>query len=108
MSIRDNILYGNNSNIEDELILNYLYELEMFKEKNSYDLDKLIDNTSLSSGQMQKMAFIRSLLADLEILLLDEAMANLDDDSKMKILSILNKQNVTLINSTHDPDSFKM
>ena len=91
MSIRDNILYGNNSNIEDELILNYLYELEMFKEK-TYDLDKLIDNTSLSSGQMQKMAFIRSLLADPEILLLDEAMANLDDDSKMKILSILNKK----------------
>ena len=107
MSIRDNILYGNNSNIEDELILNYLYELEMFKEKNSYDLDRLIDNTSLSSGQMQKMAFIRSLLADPEILLLDEAMANLDDDSKMKILSILNKQNVTLINSTHDPDRFQ-
>lgn len=107
MSIRDNILYGNNSKIEDELILNYLYELEMFKEKDSYDLNRSIDNTSLSSGQMQKMAFIRSLLANPEILLLDEAMANLDDDSKIKILNILNKQNVTLINSTHDPDRFQ-
>ena len=107
MSIRDNILYGNNSKIEDELILDYLYELEMFKEKDSYDLNRSIDNTSLSSGQMQKMAFIRSLLANPEILLLDEAMANLDDDSKIKILNILNKQNVTLINSTHDPDRFQ-
>ena len=33
-------------------------------------------------------------------------MANLDDDSKMKILR-MNKQNVTLINSTHDPDRFQ-
>ena len=83
MPIRDNILYGNNSNIEDELILNYLYELEMFKEK-PYDLDRLIDNTSLSSGQMQKW-LTRSLLADPEYYYLTKQW-QLDDDSNENIV----------------------
>lgn len=106
-TLRDNITYGNRSEVDDKLILNYLEELEMFKEKDSYDLNRIIDNNELSSGQMQKMAFVRSLLAKPEILLLDEAMANLDDESKKKILEILKKQNITLINSTHDPDRFE-
>ena len=38
--------------------------------------------------------------------LLDESTANLDDDSKDKIFSILSDKNITIINSTHDPDSF--
>ena len=106
-TLRENILYGNDKSIEDNLILDYLEELEMFKEKNFYDLNRIIDNTSLSSGQMQKLAFVRSLLSNTEILLLDEAMANLDDNSKIKILNILSNKNVTLINSTHDPDRFQ-
>jgi len=66
-----------------------------------------IDNKSLSSGQMQKIAFIRALLAEVDILLLDEATSNLDDNSKDKIFDILNEKNITIINSTHDPDEFK-
>ena len=72
-----------------------------------HDLDKKVDNKSLSSGQMQKLAFIRALLADVEILLLDESTANLDTKSRDLIFDILKKQNVTIVNSTHDPKYFK-
>ena len=55
---------------------------------------------------MQKIAFIRALLSDIDILLLDEATANLDDKSKAKIFELLKEKNVTIVNSTHDPESF--
>jgi ABC-type lipoprotein export system ATPase subunit len=41
-----------------------------------------------------------------DILLLDESTANLDDDSRDLIFSILETKNMTIINSTHDPSSF--
>jgi ABC-type lipoprotein export system ATPase subunit len=39
--------------------------------------------------------------------LLDESTANLDDKTRNKIFNILDKQNITIINSTHDPKMFK-
>ena len=89
------------------LIEYLLKEFKVFNEKNNDQLNKLIDNTSLSSGQMQKVAFIRALLAAPDILLLDEAMANLDEDSKKLFLSIISKQEITVINSTHDPEKYE-
>ena len=38
---------------------------------------------------MQKIAFIRALLSDIDILLLDESTANLDDYSSKKIFELL-------------------
>ena len=73
----------------------------------STSLDKIIDNKSLSSGQMQKISFIRALVSNCEILLLDEATANLDDKSKEIIFDLLKDREITIINSTHDPTSFK-
>ena len=55
---------------------------------------------------MQKIAFVRALLSDLEILLLDESTANLDDHSRDYIFKILRSKNVTILNSTHDPEKF--
>ena len=88
------------------MVIKYLKELETFKEESSYDLNKKITNKSLSSGQMQKIAFIRALLSDIEILLLDESTANLDDKSSKKIFEILNQSNLTIINCTHDKTKF--
>ncbi len=106
-TVRENLLYGNDKTLSDEEMLNYLVKFDTFKESGSYDLDKKVDNKSLSSGQMQKLAFIRALLADVEILLLDESTANLDTKSRDLIFDILKKQNVTIVNSTHDPKYFK-
>ena len=58
-------------------------------------------------GQMQKIAFIRALLSGVEILVLDESTANLDEDSKILIFNILHKTDVTIINSTHNRYDFK-
>ena len=40
-------------------------------------------------------------------LLLDEAMANLDEKSKELVLSIMKDMKITVINSTHDPERFE-
>ena len=78
----------------------------VFKEESNYDLSKPISNKSLSSGQMQKIAFIRSLLSNPDIMLLDESTSNLDIETKKLIFELLQNENVTILNSTHDPENF--
>lgn len=106
-TIRANVLYGNKLEISDQDILKLLKSFELFDDAKRYDLDLQISNKSLSSGQMQKIAFVRALLAQVELLLLDESTANLDDKTRNKIFDILEKQKITIINSTHDPKMFK-
>jgi len=105
-TLRKNLLYGNELNIDDDLLINKLHEFDVFKEEENYNLDRVVSNRSLSSGQMQKVAFIRALLSEPNILLLDESTANLDEKSKDLIFNILDKEKLTIINSTHDPGSF--
>lgn len=106
-TLHDNIMYGNDLQVEDENIIEILRTLQTFKEEQNYDLKNIISNKTLSSGQMQKIAFVRALVAKPDILLLDEATANLDESSKEAIFDILTNQKITIINSTHDPDRFK-
>lgn len=106
-TLRENILYGNKKKIRDEEIITFMKEFELFNEENRYSLDYKVDNKSLSSGQMQKISFIRALLSDVEILLLDESTANLDEKTRNLIFEILEAQKITIINSTHDPENFK-
>tara|TARA_B110000003_G_C16654642_1_gene535938 strand:- start:4879 stop:6495 length:1617 start_codon:yes stop_codon:yes gene_type:complete len=103
----ENIMYGNEKNVSKEEIVHNLKLLDTFKERASYDLNRIISNKELSSGQMQKIAFVRALVAEPTILLLDEATSNLDDGSKEKIFKILKNRKITIINSTHDPDKFQ-
>ena len=65
-----------------------------------------VSNSTLSSGQMQKISFIRSLLANSEILLLDESTSNLDIRTKQFIFEILKIRDITIINSTHNHEDF--
>ena len=106
-SLRENLIYGNKNKINDEDLIQSLRELDTFKEEKGYVLDRPVSNKTLSSGQMQKIAFIRAFVSDAEILLLDEATANLYAKSKKYIFNILLNKNLTIINSTHDPDSFE-
>jgi len=105
-TLHDNVMYVNDNEIDEETILEYLRFFNTFKEDSEYNLQKTISNKTLSSGQMQKIAFIRALMANTEVLLLDEATANLDDASKNLIFKTLKEKKVTIINSTHDPESF--
>jgi ATP-binding cassette subfamily B protein len=106
-SIKENLLYGNNSDISDEEIFKLLDRFNFYPDEKKIDISKIISNKTLSSGQMQKISFIRAILNNVDILLLDEATSNLDTESKQTIFSILNEENITIINSTHNKNEFK-
>ena len=103
-SIRKNLLYGSKNKITDEKMVEYLKLFKTFEADEDYNLDRKISNKSLSSGQMQKIAFIRSLIYGVDILILDESTSNLDSASKEVIYEIIDDLDITIINSTHNPD----
>ena len=106
-NIRENILYGNEKNFSDDLLLDYIEKFKVFNEGDVINLDKRISNKMLSTGQMQKISFIRALISGVDILVLDESMSNLDLNSKKLIFDILNEKELTIINSTHSPEDFQ-
>ena len=81
-------------------------EFELFNNEER-GLDTIIDRKSLSSGQMQKISFIRSLLAETKLLLLDESTSNLDIETKELIFKILRNKDITILNSTHNKEDFE-
>ncbi len=106
-TLLNNILYGQEtSNISEAEVLEKLKEFKTFKNTEDYDLSRLVSNKTLSSGQMQKIGFIRILLSNPDIILLDESTSNLDTNSKKIVFENLKLNNSTVINSTHDPDNF--
>ena len=103
--MRENFLYGNKLKIEDRSIQELMNEFELFN-SDEKTLDTIVSNKTLSSGQMQKIAFIRSLLANTNLLLLDESTSNLDTKTKELIFNILLDKKITIINSTHNYEDF--
>ncbi len=106
-TLRENLVYGNkNKLIEDQNLIEMLNTFKLFDDEN-YNLELEISNRSLSSGQMQKISFIRSLLSETELLLLDESTSNLDSETRTLIFDILKTKNITIINSTHNHTDFQ-
>ena len=100
-SLRNNILYGNNLENVDDKILELIDKFKLFENIADLDLDRQISNKTLSMGQMQKIAFIRALIGEKKILILDESTANLDNPTQEFINNILRELNLTILNSTH-------
>ena len=106
-TLKENILYGAEKNkASDKEIKNLISKFELFKNNNN-NLDIKVSNRTLSSGQMQKLSFIRALLSNPELLLLDESTANLDKKTKKLIYKILKELNITILNSTHASDDLE-
>ena len=105
-SLKDNLLYGNELIVEDDQIVEIIKEFNLYPDLETVDVNKEVSNKTLSSGQMQKISFMRALLNNSEILLLDEATSNLDLSSKKLVFSILKNKNITIINSTHNKEDF--
>jgi len=103
-SLQNNLVYGVDRNVDYEDLLNLMKIFKVFEENNKETLEYNISNKSLSSGQMQKVAFIRAILQQPQVLLLDESTSNLDQKSKTLIHNQLSKFDISIVNLTHDKD----
>ena len=106
-TLRENILFGNDQNIPDEKLISLIEEINLFESQEDIDLNIFLNNKSLSSGQMQKISFLRIFISKIDLLILDESTSNLDIESKNKIVNkIKSLDGITIINSTHEPELF--
>ena len=96
-TVRDNILYGNTEykNFSNEQLSKAISEagLESLLERFDEGLDTKVQTTGdgISLGQKQLIAFMRAVLRKPELLILDEATANIDTVTEQLLDSILNK-----------------
>ncbi|MDA1762315.1 ABC transporter ATP-binding protein [Bacillus cereus] len=108
-TILDNILYGQtNKTKEDVVKLIKRYHLTSHLNRFENGLDTIIvqDGSSVSGGQAQFIAFLRAILTQRDIIILDEAASNLHIDTRNLMYEILQNYNICniLIMISHQQD----
>lgn len=108
-TVKDNILYGNSQykDVSDEELKKIIQDanldalLAIFDEGLNTPITSGADSISL--GQKQLIAFMRAVLRNPELLILDEATANIDTITEQLLGSILNKlsKETTLVIIAH-------
>jgi ATP-binding cassette subfamily B protein len=100
-SIRDNIVYGNEQyrDYTAKQLEKVLIEKELSKVLDKFPggLNTPVDNSSenISLGQKQLVAFIRVMLRSPELIILDEATANIDTVTEQLLEDILDGRTMT-------------
>jgi ATP-binding cassette subfamily B protein len=96
-TVRDNIVYGNSryrdlssEQLVEVLKANNLGEL-LVRFEEGLDTKVTSSGDSVSLGQKQLIAFMRAVLRNPELLILDEATANIDTVTEQLLQDILNK-----------------
>jgi ATP-binding cassette subfamily B protein len=94
-TIGDNLRYGNSKllNSSDEELLEKLKSHNLTELMDTFDngIETIIENNGISIGQKQIISFIRILLREPELLILDEATANIDTVTEQNLQSILSQ-----------------
>lgn len=93
-SSSDNELKNNNTDLNTDVF----QKAQIANLKNSY-------LNELSQGQFQKVLFARSIVNKPELLILDEPLSNIDEETALYLKELLlemNRQGVTILLSIHD------
>ena len=96
-TVRENILYGNEEHIgyTNQELLDVLEKAHLTKLLDRFadglDTKVVSSGDAISLGQKQLIAFIRAALRSPDILILDEATANIDTVTEQLLEEILNK-----------------
>jgi ABC-type multidrug transport system fused ATPase/permease subunit len=105
-TIMENILYGNNTNLSEEYVENFVKENNI----NIYDninegLQKNVgpSGSNISGGQKQMTLILRLILSDKKILILDEPTTALDEKTFETFIKVMKGiENRTIIIISHD------
>ena len=93
-TMRDNIAYGREDATEEEIVsaANAAYADHFIRTlPNGYDMVLNEDATNISQGQKQLLTIARALLANPEILILDEATSSVDTRTELLIQKAMGK-----------------
>ncbi len=96
-TLRDNIIYGNATlkDISDEELMKLLvhegFEILIQKFEKGLQTDIAGEAESMSLGEKQIIAFIRAVLRKPDLLILDEATANIDTVTEQQLQEILDR-----------------
>jgi ABC-2 type transport system ATP-binding protein len=71
-----------------------------------FDLDPTKKSRNYSKGNRQKVALVAALASDVELLLLDEPTAGLDEDGRARLAGLLASHDGAAVIATHEPDWF--
>jgi ATP-binding cassette subfamily B multidrug efflux pump len=107
-TIRENIWFGTKENSIDEEMLNRALELASFRKDVAFlpdGLETLVGEkgVALSGGQKQRVSIARAVIADPEILILDDALSAVDAKTETEILEGIRSERAgkTTLITTH-------
>ncbi|MFI3200353.1 MAG: ATP-binding cassette domain-containing protein [Eubacteriales bacterium] len=107
MTVKENILFSislkQRKKVQDQL-RNICDHLEILPILNRIP-------RNISGGQAKRVSFARALMSDKNILLLDEPLSNVDNETKKKILVYLKQylsENKTIVYVSHDKEELEL
>jgi len=110
-TIYENISYATDYTKDQVIARLTEYDLNGFIDKFPNKLDTIVgkEGSNVSGGQRQLLAFIRALVQNKKIIILDEPSASLDIETKQILFNTLKRlKHHTLIISTHDQQLYPL